>query len=59
MNPSPGYIFGETLTVMLVVALAIVKVPLAQCPAMSADPPMLPVTPDSGMAPDCTAPNTP
>ena len=45
--PSPGYVFGETLTVMLEIAPVMDTAPLAHCPAVSAEPPTLPVVPDS------------
>src|ERR1700690_111817 len=48
--------FGETLTVIDVVEFATEAVPLAHCPAVNADPPMLPVTPESVPATENTAP---
>ena len=41
---------GEAEATILVVEPVTIAVPLAQFPAVNADPPMLPVVPDSGIA---------
>src|ERR1700722_16863649 len=46
--PSPGYVVGDAITAILVVAPVTLTVPLAHAPSASADPPMLPVVPESG-----------
>ena len=47
--PSPGYAVGDATTAMLVVAPAMLAVPLAHAPSARVDPPILPVVPESGM----------
>jgi len=48
INPSPGYVFGETCTVIVVKASGKETVPLAHCPALSGAPAMLAVVAMSG-----------